>query len=103
MGGLLKHAAATERSWARTIRGKAAEQDESGYLDTFTMSAGDTGASLVAGLDRAGTETEVALRAVDDLGSKVQLPEAPWMPRDPDGFSIRWIALHLLEELARHA
>ena len=34
---------------------------------------------------------------------KVRLPAAPWYPEDPEGFSARWILLHVLEELARHA
>ena len=28
---------------------------------------------------------------------------ASWYPKDPDGFSARWILLHVIEELARHA
>ena len=43
------------------------------------------------------------MAALDDLGDKVQLPAAPWYPHDPEGFSARWILLHVLEELARHA
>lgn len=37
------------------------------------------------------------------LDVRVQLPAAPWLPGDPAGFSARWILLHILEELARHA
>jgi hypothetical protein len=40
---------------------------------------------------------------LDDLGVKVQLPKAPWYPEDPEGFSARWILLHVNEEVARHA
>jgi hypothetical protein len=32
----------------------------------------------------------------------VPLPPAPWNP-DPDGCTVRWILLHLIEETARHA
>ena len=43
------------------------------------------------------------MAGLDDLGTKVQLPKAPWMPSDPEGYSARWILLHIMEELARHA
>ena len=102
VGGLLKHATTIERSWTRTIEGRAAEQDQDAYRDTFALVEGDTAELLSTELDRAAAETEAALAAAD-LGSKVQLPDAPWLPRDPDGFSVRWIALHIIEELARHA
>jgi len=29
--------------------------------------------------------------------------DAPWFPRDVSHWSVRWVALHLVEELARHA
>ena len=29
--------------------------------------------------------------------------DVPWFPQDIDYWSVRWVALHLIEELARHA
>jgi Protein of unknown function (DUF664) len=34
-------------------------------------------------------------------GVKVQLQKAPWYPEHPEGFSARWILLHVIEEVAR--
>ena len=39
-----------------------------------------------------------------DLGAPVPVPrDAPWFPQDVDAWSVRWVAMHLVEELARHA
>ena len=31
------------------------------------------------------------------------MPDQPWFPKDLDGWSVRWVLLHLIEEIARHA
>ena len=38
--------------------------------------------------------------ADQDLGRAVPLPASPWAP---DGCTVRWVLLHLIEETARHA
>ena len=73
------------------------------YLDSFTLTEDETLESVIDDLDQVAAETEAAVTALDDLGDKVHLPAAPWSPQDPEGFSARWILLHVLEELARHA
>ena len=44
------------------------------------------------------------LDAVDrlDLNTPVPAPEAPWFPKGVV-WSVRWVWMHLIEELARHA
>ena len=103
VGGLLKHAAVTERGWVATMLGRPEDTDEQAYADDFALSESDTLAGLVAEVDRVAQQTEAAVNGVEDLGANVQLPDAPWFPSNPDGFSIRWILLHVIEELARHA
>ena len=103
VGGLIKHGINTESSWVRTMLGQAREMDESGYADSFALREGETLASLSADLDAVMQRTEEAVNGLDDLGARVQLPDAPWFPKNPEGFSIRWILLHIIEELARHA
>ena len=29
--------------------------------------------------------------------------DVPWFPKDVEHWSVRWVAMHLIEELARHA
>jgi uncharacterized damage-inducible protein DinB len=103
IGGLIKHAAVTERGWIQIMLGNNAPAGESAYFDSFSVRGDETLASLVADLDQVAAETEAAVAGLDDLGRKVQLPDAPWYAQDRDGFSARWVLLHVIEELARHA
>jgi uncharacterized damage-inducible protein DinB len=101
VGGLLKHAASTERSWTRVMLGQPPADDD--YGDSFSVAESDTLDALLATFDQVARETEEAINRLDDLGAKVQLPDAPWFPKNAEGYSIRWILLHIIEELARHA
>jgi uncharacterized damage-inducible protein DinB len=103
VGGLIKHAASTELGWTQTMIGNPNHATERTYVDSFSLTDADTLPSISAEFDRVAAATEAAVAGLDDLGTKVQLPEAPWMPSDPDGYSARWILLHIMEELARHA
>lgn len=78
--------------------------DSNAYADTFAVGEEETLESLIADFDAAAKETEQAIEEFGDLGRKVAMPtDAPWYPADPEGFSGRWILLHIMEELARHA
>jgi uncharacterized damage-inducible protein DinB len=103
VGGLIKHVMSTERSWVKTMLGRAEEMGVEGYVDSFSLGADETGQGLLADFDEVARETEAAIGSLDDLGAKVQLPEAPWFPKNEEGYSARWILLHIIEELARHA
>ena len=103
VGGLIKHAAVTERGWIQTMLGHPDYGGENAYADSFALGDDESLASVTALLDEVAAETAAAVAGLPDLDQKVQLPEAPWFPRNADGFSARWILLHVLEELARHA
>lgn len=94
IGGLLKHVAFTERGWIDRVAGRPDPTTNPDYHRQFELSSADTLAGLLAELDAAGAETEVTIAAVDDLGRAV--PGA-------EGRSVRWVLLHLIEEVARHA
>jgi hypothetical protein len=85
------------------MEGRPEQSDADAYLDTFSVSDDETLDSLIADFDAVARATEDAINALDDLGTKVQLPAAPWYPENPEGYSARWILLHVMEELARHA
>lgn len=102
LGGLLKHAANTERGWVATMLGQPGNSEEA-YADSFAVVDSDSLDSLCADLDRVAAQTEAAVAGLPDLDVRVQLPQAPWFPQDSDGYSARWILLHMIEELARHA
>lgn len=107
IGGLVKHVAAMERGWMDTLlqrtRPPAEDQAES-YADQFTLRPDETLADALADLAAAGHETEEIVAGIADLGQAVPVPRGvPWFPQDVEAWSVRWVLLHLIEELARHA
>ena len=102
IGGLMKHAALTERGWIAVMQGKP-RMGEDAYFDSFALDEDDSVTSLQGLLDTVGAETADAVAGLDHLDVRVQLPDAPWFPKNPDGYQARWILLHLIEETARHA
>jgi uncharacterized damage-inducible protein DinB len=103
IAGLIKHAAHIEKGWIETMRGSTGYANETAYFDSFTLTEEETLQSVIADLDRVAADTEAATTELDSFDVRVQLPEAPWYPRNLEGFSARWILLHVMEELARHA
>jgi hypothetical protein len=92
---LLEHLTSTERTWAATIAGTARADSDP---------PGDTLAQAVDAYRQASADTDAVIATVDDLGRVVPVPEGTrWAPRDLDGWSMRWILLHLIHETARHA
>jgi hypothetical protein len=59
------------------------------------------------GLLRAfAAQNAESLRLVEtaDLHAKVPVPhDIPWFPKNVDAWSVRWVVLHVINELARHA
>jgi uncharacterized damage-inducible protein DinB len=103
VGGLLKHVAFTERGWTNRITGGPEPSGEAGYNQQFDLADSDTLESLYAEIDAAAAETEAAIADID-LAHPVPVPQGqPWFPKDIEAWSVRWVLLHLIEEVARHA
>lgn len=103
IAGLVKHCALTERGWIATMQGNP-QTDVSAYLDTFTLVPGETLADALALSDQVARETEEAIAAEPDLGRPVPVPHGvPWFPQDIEAWSVRWVLLHIIEEVARHS
>jgi uncharacterized damage-inducible protein DinB len=107
IGGLLKHVAAMEAGWIDTMlqreRGSQSDQ-ESDYEAGFRLANDETLASALAAFDAVAQETEAAVRGLPSLDHPVPVPKGvPWFPDDVDEWSARWVLLHLVEEIARHA
>jgi uncharacterized damage-inducible protein DinB len=105
VGGLIKHVTATERGWMNDVLQRSAPgDDESQYGDGFTMGADETLQQILADSELCGRETEAIVADIADLGQPVPVPkDVPWFPKDVDAWEVRWVLLHLIEELARHA
>jgi hypothetical protein len=107
IGGLVKHVTAMERQWIamalQTPPEDSQDEQETDYLDGFRLVEGETLADAIAALDAAGVATEAAVAALD-LDAPVPVPQGvPWVPADLEAWSVRWVLLHLVEELGRHA
>jgi len=104
VGGLIKHVTAMERTWMDIVLQRPSNGDQDQYGEDFVMQPTETLKSILADNERCGRETEEIVAAIDDLGQAVPVPKGvPWFPADVDAWSVRWVLLHLMEELARHA
>ncbi|MGD1222472.1 MULTISPECIES: DinB family protein [Streptomyces] len=104
LSGLLKHVAEVEQSWIARARGEepAVRRDASNWHECFALGDGETVASQLAYWEKVAAQTEEFLRSVPSLDDTFALPDEPWFP--PEGrVSMRWLALHLIRETARHA
>jgi hypothetical protein len=111
IGGLIKHVATCERSWVDRIAAapgtpedtRSLEERTAAYGNDFVVTDDDTLEGLLAALAAEGDRTREVLLAAD-LDAPVPVPrDAPWFPKDLEAWSVRWVAMHLVEELARHA
>jgi Protein of unknown function (DUF664) len=112
IGGLIKHATGVQRSWmqrvaaapdAPPVDNRPMEERTKEYEDEYVMRPDETLAQL---LERYAAQNADSLRLVEtaDLDAAVPVPrDAPWFPKDVDAWSVRWVILHLISELARHA
>jgi hypothetical protein len=97
LGGLIKHAARTERRWV--VAGIAGQPlpglwPIENWPDDFRMDQDETLSGLLSYYAETAAQTEQIIAAVADLGQ----PSAA----DPES-SVRWVLFHLLKETARHA
>jgi uncharacterized damage-inducible protein DinB len=103
LGGLVKHLTDAEHGWTDRILGvPPSDTAFDDYMASFVLSEDETLAAVLLQYEEACAQADAVLGGIDDLGRRVPLPEAPWFP-DPEGCTVRWILLHLIEETARHA
>lgn len=104
VGGLVKHAIDMERGWIDMVMQRQRDASPSSYEDNFRLGADETLAGLLATYDEVARETERVVNGIDDLNQAVPVPKGvPWYPADLDAWTVRWVLLHLVEEVARHA
>jgi uncharacterized damage-inducible protein DinB len=112
IGGLIKHVTAVQRSWMERVASapdfpppdpRSFEAQMASREDEYVLRDDET---LAEALDRLTAQNAETLRlfAEADLDTPVPVPhDAPWFPADVDHWSVRWVAMHLVEELTRHA
>ena len=112
IGGLIKHAAGVQRGWMNRVESapefpprdeRPMEEIVAEYEDEYVMRDDETLEELLDKL-RAQNEDTLRIFAAADLDAPVPVPhDVPWFPQDLDFWNVRWVALHLIEELTRHA
>ena len=108
VGVLVKHAAWVQTGWleqalaAPELPPPAGPEAYAAHEASWTWTEADTVAGVVSYLDEVSARVLGAIRSVD-LDTPVPVPGAPLFPKDVEAWSVRWVWLHLVEELARHA
>jgi uncharacterized damage-inducible protein DinB len=112
IGGLVKHATGMQRTWmARVAAAPDAPPRETrpfdeiakDFADQHVMRPDETLDGLLSALQ---AENAKSLQLVDtaDLDEQVPVPhDIPWFPKNLDAWSVRWVILHVINELARHS
>ncbi|MEV8099099.1 DinB family protein [Kitasatospora sp. NPDC085879] len=110
LGGLIKHVASVERTWAAFIlEGPSAmpdftamtEADFARRADEFRMLPGETLADVLADYEEVARRTDDLVATLPDLDASQPLPKAPWFA--DDSWSARRVLLHVVAETAQHA
>jgi uncharacterized damage-inducible protein DinB len=112
IGGLVKHVTAMQRTWMARVAAapdapprdpRPFDEIAKEFGDQHVMRADETLAGLLRALE---AENAKSLRLVEtaDLDATVPVPQdIPWFPKGIKDWSVRWVILHVINELTRHA
>lgn len=109
LGGLVKHVAHTEATWADFVvqgpgvmAGPGDPQQMAKWAEEFRMGPDETLESVLAHYEEVARRTDELVRTLPDLDAAHPLPEAPWF--EPGATrSARRVFLHIVAETAQHA
>ena len=100
---LIQHVAHVEQRWIALAADGVWESDVEAYQSAFASNDRSL-ADVVAHYRAVAAATQMAMRDLHDLDRVVPVPKGvPWFPDDVEGWTVRWILLHVMEETARHA
>jgi len=112
IGGLVKHAAEMQRSWMARVAAapdapprdpRPFDQIAKDFADQHTMRADETLDGLLKTLE-AENANSLQLVETAELDAKVPVPQdIPWFPKGIKDWSVRWVILHVINELTRHS
>jgi hypothetical protein len=112
IGGLINHATNVQHSWVQRAAAapdfpppdpRPLEEQMADYADQYVMREDESLEGLLAALRKQNALT-LQVFTDADLDAAVPVPRnVPWFPKDIDHWSVRWVAMHLIEELSRHA
>jgi Protein of unknown function (DUF664) len=112
IGGLIKHATSVQQSWTQRAASapgfpppdpRPIAERMADFADQYAMRDDETLERLSNGLREQNART-LHVFGEADLDAAVPVPRnVPWFPKDIDHWSVRWVAMHLIDELFRHA
>jgi uncharacterized damage-inducible protein DinB len=104
IGGLIKHVATVERGWMNIVQQRKREWSMDDHHAGFRLTPSETLADALDLYDQAAKETDAVIAEIPDLGQIVPVPQGEaWFRGDITAWSVRWVLLHLIEEIAHHA
>jgi uncharacterized damage-inducible protein DinB len=112
VGGLVKHVTAMQHSWmTRVATAPDLPPKDPRPFDEIAKEFGDQHVmgpdeTLDGLLHAFKAENAKSLRLVEtaDLDTAVPVPQdIPWFPKNQKAWSVRWVILHVINELARHS
>ena len=102
IGGLIKHSAWCERGWFDMASGRT-RTEQPDYVEQFTLTSDETIDDVIALYDEVAAESEETVAELG-LAHRFANPKGvPWFPEHVDEWDVRWLLLHLVEEVGRHA
>src|ERR1700733_4189466 len=112
VGGLIKHVTAMQRTWMSRVAAapgapprdpRPFDEIAKGCADQHVMRPDETLDGLLRAFE-AENATSLQLAETADLDAKVPVPQdIPWFPKGIKDWSVRWVILHVINELTRHS
>lgn len=112
IGGLVKHVTAMQRSWMGRVAAapgappkdpRPFERIAQEFADQHVMRPDETLDGLLRAFEEQNAQS-LRLVKTADLDAAVPVPkDIPWFPKNQEAWSVRWVILHVINELARHA
>jgi uncharacterized damage-inducible protein DinB len=112
IGGLVKHVTGMQRTWMSRVAAapdvpprdpRSFDEVAKDFADQHVMRADETLDGLLSAFE---AENATSLQLVDtvDLDAEVPVPQdIPWFPKGLKAWSVRWVILHVINELTRHS
>lgn len=112
IGGLVKHVTGMQHTWMARVAAapdapprdpRSFDEIAKNFADQHVMRPDETLDGLLSAL-RAENATSLRLVETADLDAEVPVPQdIPWFPKGLEAWSVRWVILHVINELARHS
>jgi uncharacterized damage-inducible protein DinB len=112
IGGLIKHVTGMQRTWMSRVAAapdappkdpRSFDEIAKDFGDQHVMHPDETLDGLRSALEAQNAHS-LQLVETADLAAKVPVPQdIPWFPKGIKDWSVRWVILHVINELTRHS